>query len=232
MTVFSYHLAQCQPVATAASIINQPSPAEIPGLLHGETMTTMELGAPVFSPRRLQLTNVALFAAWEDEQALDDFLGGTRLGRRLARGWHVRMDFLRRWGSINELPELPLQSGDNDPDQPVVAVTLARLRHSQIPRFIKWGKPVERLVRDDPDTTIALATLRPMRTVSTFSVWTSQQAMTDMVQGHHDVPQPRRHAEAMIERNRKDFHFEFTTLRFRARSEHGAWRSKHHLIPD
>jgi hypothetical protein len=35
----------------------------------------------------------------------------------------------------------------------------------------------------------------------------------------------------MKERERKDFHFEFTTLRFIPISEHGQWKSKTNFIP-
>jgi hypothetical protein len=113
----------------------------------------------------------------------------------------------------------------------VVAVTLARMKLPQVPRFIRWGKPVEELVRDHPGTTLALAAMRLPRTVSTFSVWTSLQEMLDMVRGHSDVPRPERHAVAMGERERKDFHFEFTTLRFRPLAEYGTWEGRTNIIP-
>lgn len=45
--------------------------------------------------------------------------------------------------------------------------------------------------------------------------------MTVMAFGHSKVPQPERHNDAMKERNRKDFYFEFATLRFRALAENG-----------
>jgi hypothetical protein len=170
-----------------------------------------------------------MFASWESERALDAFLMETKLGHKLAMGWHVRLEFLRRWGRVSEFDDLPVSVGEVDPSTPVVAVTLARLKLPQVPRFIRWGKPVEELVRDHPGATLALAAMRPPRTVSTFSVWRSQREMTDMVGGLHSVPGAERHAAAMIERKRKDFHHEFTTLRFRALAEHGAWegRSRH-----
>ena len=51
--------------------------------------------------------------------------------------------------------------------------------------------------------------------------------MIDMVHGRSDD----RHASAMKERNRKDFHHEFTTLRFRPISEYGSWQGKDRLLP-
>src|SRR5262245_18182771 len=181
-------------------------------------MTVMALGSPILSPARMQLQHLAVFASWEGERAIDTFLMDTALGRTLAMGWHVRLEFLRRWGRVSEFDELPTNVGDTDPAAPVVAVTLARLRRPQVPRFSRWGKPVEELVRDHPGTTLALAAMRPPRTVSTFSVWRSRRETTDMVHGHDSVPGAERHAVAMVERRRKDFHHEFTTLRFRALS--------------
>jgi hypothetical protein len=191
----------------------------------------MTLGAPILSPARFQLRNLTMFAAWESNVAIDEFLSGTKLGRRLAAGWHVRMTFQRRWGYVSEFDGLPESVGEQDLASPVVAVTLARMKLPQVPRFIRWGKPVEELVRDHPATTLAIAAVRLPRTVSTFSVWTSLQEMVEMVRGDSSMPQPERHAVAMAERRRKDFHFEFTTLRFRPIEEYGNWEGRTNIIP-
>ncbi|TGO04874.1 hypothetical protein [Serinibacter arcticus] len=229
--MFSFHLAHL-PVTTAVrALVRPPTTARVPGLRHVEVMAGMELGAPVVSPRRLQLRRVAVFARWEDEAALEAFLDGDPLGRRLAQGWHVRLAFLRRWGSLAALADLPQEPGRSHPDEPVVAVTIARMRLPELLRFIHWGRPVERLVRDHPATTLALAAIRPPRTVSTFSVWRTAREMTDMVHGRSAVAQPHRHVAAMAERERRDFHHEFTTLRFRPLSEHGSWDGQDRRIP-
>ena len=55
--------------------------------------------------------------------------------------------------------------------------------------------------------------------------------MTNMVNGHSKMPDPKRHFNAMKERNRKDFHFEFTTLRFKPISEHGKWSNSDSFLP-
>ena len=109
---------------------------------------------------------------------------------------------------------------------PVVAVTIARMKLTEIPRFIKWGRPVEKLVRDHPGQRLALASMKFPFTVSTFSIWNNLKSMTDMVKGRGENHDPKRHSIAMKERNRKDFHWEFTTLRFQVISEHGTWLGK------
>jgi hypothetical protein len=228
MGMHSFHLARVPLGRALGALLRAPA---APGLVHVEVLAGMQLGAPVVSPRRMQVRNLAMFAEWDDEAALEAFLAGHPLGRALSSGWHVRLAYLRRWGEVRELAHLPAETGRTDPAEPVVAVTLARVRLPELPRFIRWGRPVERQVRDHPETTLALAAMRPPRTVSTFSIWTSSRAMTGMVFGRDRGDTARRHHEAMAERDRRDFHREFTTLRFRPLSEHGSWQGESHFIP-
>ncbi len=231
MPVYTYSLARSSIGSTLSALYRPPRGEQVPGLIHAECMTRMKLGAPIYSPARMQLHNLTMFAAWESEGAIDDFLANTPLGRRFASGWHVRMTFLRRWGSVKEFAGLPENAGHSEPDAPVVAVTLARMRLPQVPRFIRWGKPVEELVRDHPGAILASASMRLPRTVSTFSIWSSQREMAAMVHGHGHLDRPERHAAAMRERERKDFHFEFATLRFSPFAEYGTWEGRANLIP-
>jgi hypothetical protein len=124
-----------------------------------------------------------------------------------------------------------VRAGPWEEDEPVVAVTVARMRVPEVPRFLRWGKPVERLVRDHPATTFALAAYRPPRTISTFSVWRTVREMEEMVHGRSAVAEPERHARAMAERARRDFHHEFATYRFRPLSEHGTWEGRTDIVP-
>ena len=230
MRIFSYHLVETTPITTVRALFCPPKVDQVTGLRHVECMAVMTLGAPILSPARLQLRNLAVFAAWESNEALDAFLADTQLGRTLSEGWHVRLELLRRWGQFSELDDfLPIEN--TDPNQPVVAVTLARLKLPQVFRFIRWGKPVEEQVRDHPGTSLALAAIRLPRTFNTFSVWRSQREMTDMVHGRDSMPDAGHHAGAMLERDRKDFHHKFTTLRFRAISEYGTWMGRSNIVP-
>lgn len=191
----------------------------------------MRLGAPAVSPDRLQLRRIAVFAQWRDEDAVDRFLTDDPLGRHLATGWHVRLEYLRRWSRLAALPDLPARADDWDQDEPVVAVTVARMRLREVPRFLRWGRPVERQVRDHPGTTLALAAFRPPRTISTFSAWRTVREMEEMVHGRSGVSPDRRHADAMVENRRRDFHHEFAVLRFRPLSEHGTWEGRTGIVP-
>lgn len=231
MAIFTFHLARTR-IRTALGALYSPlQPCQSPGLNHAECLAMMTLGSSILSPARMQLRNLAMFASWESNAAIDGFLSCSALGKELANGWHVRMEFTRRWGLVSEFEGLPESTGPQDPKAPVVAVTLARMKLPQVPRFIRWGKPVETLVRDHPGIILALAAMRLPRTVSTFTIWNSQREMTDMVHGRSSAPSPRRHAAAMVERERKDFHFEFTTLRFRPLAEYGEWQGRSQIIP-
>ncbi len=231
MGIHTFHLAVVPTATAARTLLQNGSNHAINGLEHIEHLSLMRLGAPAISLERLQLRRVAVFAQWESEGALDDYLGANPLGRQLANGWHARLEFVRRWGAVKGLHRLPLNASTMEPEEPVVAVTIAHLKLPQLRRFFHWGRPVEQLVRDSPGTTLALAAVRPPRTFSTFSVWNSVHEMRAMVEGHGSGHSPQRHATAMAEREREDFHFEFTTLRFRPLSEHGEWEGRRGIIP-
>ena len=185
MTIHSFHLAEVPRRVGAKALVRPPSTATVPGFDHVECLSLMRLGAPVLSPDRLQLGRLAVFAQWRDEEALAGFLARDALGRALADGWHVRLEYLRRWSNIAALSELPLRAGGWEQDEPVVAVTIARMRLPEVPRFLAYGRPVERLVRDHPGVSLAVAGFRPPRTISTFSIWHSVRQMVEMV---HDDP--------------------------------------------
>lgn len=232
MSVFTFHLTKTTVQSAIKVFLNPPKPKNVPGLIHAECMTSMTLGSQIFSPSRMLIRQVAVFAQWENQEAIDAFLENDNFGKILAKGWHTRLIFLRQWGTIDEFV-VPKEVNElDDPNAPVVAVTLARMKLPQVPRFIRWGRPVEKLVRDHPGVSLAMAAIRLPRTVSTFSVWESQKEMVDMVHGHSSIPQPKRHAHAMKERDRKDFHFQFTTLRFKPIAEHGLWEGRTGIIPN
>lgn len=200
-----------------------PIKKDVQGLIYSEYMTAMTLGSPVFSRARILPGQVAVFMQWKSENDLDNYISKNKFGKVLAKGWYVKLSFVREWGEFTGF-KLPKTKDKLDNDSPVVAVTIARMKPLAVPRFIHWGRPVEKLVRDHPGTTLSLASIKFPNTVSTFSIWKSVEEMTGMVHGHSRVEDPKRHSNAMKERERKNFHFEFTTLRFKPISEHGSWK--------
>lgn len=112
-----------------------------------------------------------------------------------------------------------------------MAVTLARMRIPELPRFLRSGRPVERLVRDHPGVTFAVAAPAPAAHDRHLLGLRSVQEMEDMVRRRSAVPDPSCHAAAMAERDRRDLHHEFATYRFPATSEHGSWAGRRDVVP-
>jgi len=231
MSVFSYHLVKLSLISALRIMLSPIKSKQVNGLIYAETMSAMVLGSSIFSKSRFFNKEVVVFAQWEDEKYLNEFLQTQSKGKLIAKGWHIRLEYLRQWGKISGFKIPNNETKLENENRPVVAVTIARMKYTQIPRFLRWGRPVEKQVRDDKGTTLSLASIRYPNLISTFSIWKTQKAMMDMVRGHNKSPQPKRHINAMKERDRKDFHFEFTTLRFRPLAEYGEWNDPKKYIP-
>lgn len=230
--LFTYHVIKLSFFSALKNVLFPINKTKSKGLIHAETMSAMQLGSPIFTPTRLFSTTVVIFAQWENEKTFSEFLQSNSFGKQLSKSWYLKLKYIRQWGTIShfDIPKTPTETGHDN--QPVVAVTLARMKYTEIPRFLRWGRPVEKLVRDHPGTTLSLASIRYPNLIATFSIWNSQKEMSEMVHGHSKMEQPKRHSDAMKERNRKDFHFEFTTLRFLPISEHGIWNGKSDYLPN
>ena len=87
MVVHTFHLAKPGVATTLAALVRPPTSATVAGLHHAECMMPMRLGLSLVSPARWQLRRLAMFAAWENEAAIDHFLQHTRVGRAFAAGW-------------------------------------------------------------------------------------------------------------------------------------------------
>lgn len=231
MSVFTYHIVKLSFLSALRVMLFPMKAKKINGLIHAETMSSMKLGSQMYAPTRAFSRKIVVFAQWENEEVINQFLETNTIGKKISKGWYVKLEFLRQWGEISGFQIPKLKSEVDMQNEPVVAVTIARMRYTQIPRFIRWGRPVEKLVRDDPGTVLSLASIRYPNVISTFSIWKTQKEMIDMVRGHSNMPQPKRHSDAMKERDRKDFHFEFTTLRFKPIAEYGETDNKSNIIP-
>ena len=117
--MFTLGLAKTSAPLTLTSLYRPPSSATVPGLVHAECLTPMLLGSPILSPKRMQLRKLVMFAAWESEDAIDEFMSTSKLGQSITAGWHLRMTFLRRWGSVREFAALPESIGESDRQSPV-----------------------------------------------------------------------------------------------------------------
>ena len=71
MRVFTFHFAKTPIITAIKAIFRPPTQQKIPGLNHGECLTKMTLGAPILSPKRMQLRHLTMFAAWESQSGSD-----------------------------------------------------------------------------------------------------------------------------------------------------------------
>lgn len=231
MELFSYHLIQAPLLQVAARLWSSAALRRVGGLRHAECLLPMRMGHGVMLPGRYHFTSLVMFALWESEAHLDRFLAAPPYRVFERDHWHMRLRFYRRWGTYRGLDEATPYTELADPEGPVVGVTLARLKLTETLRFARWGKPVEEQVRDHPGVTRATVAFRPFNTFSTFSVWRSEADMLAMVRGREATRDGAEHREAMLERVRRDFHFEFTTMRMVPLSEHGEWPEPMRLLP-
>jgi hypothetical protein len=223
MEIFSYHLIRAPFLSVAARLLGSARLRQVPGLRHAECLLPMRMGHSVLLPGRYHWSTLAFFAFWDDEAYLDRFLEAPPYRVFEGAHWHVRLRFYRRWGHYTGLDAATPYTGLADPEGPVVGITVARLALSETSRFERWGKPVEVQVRDHPAVTRAVVAFRPFRTFSTFSLWRSEADMLAMVRGRDGERDGTSHRVAMQERARRDFHLEFTTMRFVPLVEHGTW---------
>ena len=74
MSIFSYHIVTTSYLVALRALLYPPRPTNHPGLVHAECMTAMTLGSGIFSPSRMLLRQLVVFAQWESEEALNHFL--------------------------------------------------------------------------------------------------------------------------------------------------------------
>jgi hypothetical protein len=99
MKLFSFHLASLGLGKTLEFLLQAPRPGTIQGLSHIEIIVPMTLGRRVTQASRYHPQQMAAFAAWENEEALEGFLSHNSCGMALAHGWRSHMAGTCAWSS-------------------------------------------------------------------------------------------------------------------------------------
>lgn len=214
--IVSVHLADFGPRAALAALRRPPKPSQVPGLTYAETVTTAPLGGGLLpSP---SLGRVGMIAAWDDDEALDAFDRSHPLAATFAAGWEVRMQPLRVSGEWPEMPDLPAQPLPVDDQEPVVALTLGRLRlHRALP-FLRSAAAAEKDAVADGAMIASTGLARPPHLVSTFSIWRSMAAMREYAYGKDGA-----HQAAVRNDRAHPFHHASAFIRFRPYASRGSW---------
>ena len=206
--IVSVHLADVGPRAAARALRRQPAPAEVAGLTYATTVTTAALGGgllPAPRPGR-----VGMIAAWEHEEALDDFRPAIPAGRDLRRRLGSAAAAAAALGFWPEMPDLPRQPLPVDEEEPVVALTLGRRACAGPLPFLRSAAAAESEAVADPAMLASIGLARPPHLVSTFSIWRSNAAMMDYAYGRAGS-----HQAAVRSDRERPFHHASAFVRFR-----------------
>jgi hypothetical protein len=215
--IVSIHLADVGPLKAQRAIFQRAESLSSDGMLCAEPAVSAPLGTRIPRPR---LGRLGLIAAWEDDAALDRFLASHPLGRRVAEGWHVRLQPLRCFGAWPGMTGLPTKSLPIDDDEPVAALTLGRLRFARTRPFLRAAAPAERdaVGNQAVVASTAFARLARPRLVSTFSIWRRADAMRE-----YAFAEDGSHQAAVKADRARPFHHESAFIRFRPYASAGAW---------
>ncbi|HEU0316645.1 MAG TPA: hypothetical protein VFR49_04905, partial [Solirubrobacteraceae bacterium] len=171
---------------------------------------------PRFAPRP-DPGQVALFAVWQDEVALDRFLDADPLAARLAPGRALRLEPLRASGAWTGLPPLVGAGRALAGDEPVAVLTYGRLKLHRGVAFLRASARAEADAIEHPGLVDAVGLARLPRLVSTFSLWSTTAAMDDFARRRSG------HTAALRAVAERDFHRESIFLRFRPYAPTGDW---------
>jgi len=214
--IVSVHLADVGWRRAPGLLLERPDRDAIPSLSYAERVATAPLGSGLLP--KPQPGRVGLIAAWEDDAALDRFLAEHPLARRLASGWHVRLEALRVSGAWPEMPWLPQEQLPADDEEPVAVLTLGRLRLGRARPFLASAAAAEEEAVRDAAMLASTGLARPPRLVSTFSIWRSAAAMREYAYGKGGA-----HQSAVRNDRERPFHHASAFIRFRPYASQGNW---------
>lgn len=214
--IVSVHLADVGVLDAIALRRRPPRPAEIAGLTYAEPVIAAPLGGGLLPAP--ELGRAGLIAAWEDDAALDEFTARHPAARRLAGGWEVRLQPLHVFGAWAGMPELPQKPLPVDEDEPVVVLTLGRLRLRRALPFLRSAAPAEAEAATHPGLLAATGLARPPHLVSTFSLWRSAGEMKEYAFGSGGA-----HQAAVLADRERPYHRESAFVRFRPYASRGSW---------
>ncbi len=222
--IASFHLAEVGKLA-GLRLLGRATPSDLtPGLRYAALTAASPLDAnrlPRPDPGR-----VALIAAWDDDDAIDRFLGAHPLAQALRGGWHTRLAPTHIFGAFPPLDGLVADAPPAMDDQePAAALTIGRLRLSQAPRFLKASAGAERLAVRDQSMLRGTGLARPPGLVATFSLWRTTCEMRAYAGGRSGGE----HRDAVKDHAKRPFHHVSAFIRFRPYGAEGEWDGENPL---
>jgi CBS domain-containing protein len=214
--IVSVHIAQVGAREAAEVLLRPPRPGRVPGLTYAETTTTAALGEPLLPPK--QLGRVGMIAAWDGDEAFEEFWRRHPVARHLAGGWQVRLQPLRVSGAWAGMPGLPVRPLPVDDEEPVGVLTLGQLRLLRTGAFRRSAAPAEAAAVESPALLAGTGLARPPRLVATFSLWRSATEMR-----RYAYERGAAHQAAGGADRERPVHHESAFVRFRPYASSGTW---------
>ncbi len=219
----SVHLADVGARSALTLSRKPPAPGSIAGLRNAEVGLAAPLRPGVLP--KPQAGRAVLIGFWDDDDAIDRFVGEHPLAARFASGFNVRLAPLRAFGTWPGLPADVPAPRRVEHEGPVAVITLGRLRASQAIRFLRTSGKAEASVLVAPGLVWATGIGRVPKIVSTFSLWESTQAAATYAFGHRDPA----HSNAIAAGEEKPFHHQQAFIRFAPYGAHGHLDGKNPL---
>jgi hypothetical protein len=197
--ITSVHLADLRAGAFFSTLRHAPDPARISGLRSANVGVATPMRTSMIP--KVAFGRVGLIGFWDDDSALDAF---------------ERVEPLRAFGSWPGLDADLTRSRQVEYAGPAVVLTLARVRFSQVWRFLRASAKAEAATADAAGLLWATAMARPPF-VATCSLWRDSDAIAAYA---FDDPGAG-HPSAIRSGRQKPFHHQEAFVRFRPLSVSG-----------
>jgi hypothetical protein len=163
-----------------------------------------------------------MFAVWDDDAALDDYLASTAARRDAAvEEWHVRLrggGGHGTWRGVDVLAEIEAAPDGTGVDAPVAVLTRANVHVRAWRRFRAAGRPVDaELASSEGLLAVVGVGEAPVGRLATFSLWRDVESMRRFADGGPH------HREVVRRTRTEQWYGEELFARFRPYGSSGSW---------